>query len=310
MTDDPSSSSVQLAPGADFDSRRKMGGGLRSMIRSLFGRPNDTSLRDAFEEILEEHDATASSNEGDERALISNILEVGEKTAYDVMVPRADIVGIDEAATLDAAISVMTTKPHSRYPIYRETLDEVTGFVHIKDVLSALQRKRRPTLKRLRREVLFVAPSMRVLDLLLQMRLTRQHMAIVVDEFGGVDGLITIEDLVEQIVGEIEDEHDVDDAPMLLQREDGVWIADARLPLEELEETFGPLLTEDEREEDLDTVGGLVFSLAGHVPTRGEVIPHDSGIEFEVAEADPRRLKRVRLLNTPPVLGNGSGNAG
>ncbi len=300
MNEEPSPSRMQPVPGADHEIRRR-NGGLRGFLRNLFGRSSDTSLRDAFEEILEEHEDDPAGADGDERTLIANILKVGEKTAYDVMVPRADIVGIEEGASLEAAVAVMTTKPHSRYPLYRENLDEATGFVHIKDVLSALHKKRRPALRRLRRDVLFVSPSIRVLDLLLQMRLTRQHMAIVVDEFGGVDGLITIEDLVEQIVGEIEDEHDVTDAPMLLRRDDGVWIADARLPLEDLEEMFGPILTEDEREEDLDTVGGLVFTLAGHVPSRGEVIPHDSGIEFEVIDADPRRLKRVRLLNTPPA---------
>lgn len=300
MSEEPSPSRMQPALGVDQEVRRR-NGGLRGFLKNLFGRSSDTSLRDAFEEILEEHEDDPAGADGDERTLIANILKVGEKTAYDVMVPRADIVGIEEGATLEAAVAVMTTKPHSRYPLYRENLDEATGFVHIKDVLSALHKKRRPALRRLRRDVLFVSPSIRVLDLLLQMRLTRQHMAIVVDEFGGVDGLITIEDLVEQIVGEIEDEHDVTDAPMLQRREDGVWIADARLPLEDLEEMFGPILTEDEREEDLDTVGGLVFTLAGHVPSRGEVIPHDSGIEFEVMDADPRRLKRVRLLNTPPA---------
>lgn len=300
MNEEPSPSRMQPALGVDQEVRRR-NGGLRGFLKNLFGRSSDTSLRDAFEEILEEHEDDPASGGGDERTLIANILKVGEKTAYDVMVPRADIVGIEEGASLEAAVAVMTTKPHSRYPLYRENLDEATGFVHIKDVLSALHKKRRPALRRLRRDVLFVSPSIRVLDLLLQMRLTRQHMAIVVDEFGGVDGLITIEDLVEQIVGEIEDEHDVTDAPMLQRRDDGVWIADARLPLEDLEEMFGPILTEEEREEDLDTVGGLVFTLAGHVPSRGEVIPHDSGIEFEVIDADPRRLKRVRLLNTPPA---------
>lgn len=300
MNEEPSPSRMQPALGVDQEIRRR-NGGLRGFLKNLFGRSSDTSLRDAFEEILEEHEDDPAGADGDERTLIANILKVGEKTAYDVMVPRADIVGIEESASLEAAVAVMTTKPHSRYPLYRENLDEATGFVHIKDVLSALHKKRRPALRRLRRDVLFVSPSIRVLDLLLQMRLTRQHMAIVVDEFGGVDGLITIEDLVEQIVGEIEDEHDVTDAPMLQRRDDGVWIADARLPLEDLEEMFGPILTEEEREEDLDTVGGLVFTLAGHVPSRGEVIPHDSGIEFEVIDADPRRLKRVRLLNTPPA---------
>jgi magnesium and cobalt transporter len=140
---------------------------------------------------------------------------------------------------------------------------------------------------------------MRVLDLLLQLRLSRQHLALVVDEFGGIDGLITIEDLVEQIVGEIEDEHDIAEGPKLLPRPDGTMVADARATIEEFEQQVGPVLTEEERDADVDTLGGLVFNLAGRVPSRGELVTHPSGISFEVIDADPRRIRRLRLRNLP-----------
>lgn len=273
----------------------------RNWFRSAVKGRSDATLRDAIEELIEEPADSQDALGAGEKLLLGNILKLRGRTVVDVMVPRVDIIAVDVETPVAELIRRFADDAHSRMPVYRENLDDVLGMVHIKDVLSLVAGQRRAELKDVLREVPIVAPSMPVLDLLLQMRESRQHMALVVDEFGGIDGLITIEDLVEQIVGEIEDEHDVTDAPMLQRRDDGVWIADARLPLEDLEEMFGPILTEEEREEDLDTVGGLVFTLAGHVPSRGEVIPHDSGIEFEVIDADPRRLKRVRLLNTPPA---------
>lgn len=280
---------------------------MRSFLRALLGRNGDSNLRDSFEELLEEHDDRATPIDPDERALIHNILNVGEMTAYDVMVPRADIVSVGAEATLDEVIRMMSRQPHSRYPVHRESLDDVVGMVHIKDVLGATVDPDPGAfdLRHVMRKVLFVAPSMRVLDLLLQMRMDRLHMALVVDEYGGIDGLVTIEDLVEEIVGEIEDEHDVDSGPRIERKPDGSFIADARMPIEDVEEAFGPILSEDEREEDIDTLGGLVFTLAGRVPVRGELVAHpDSGAEFEVLEADPRRIKRLRLRNMPPARGD------
>jgi magnesium and cobalt transporter len=180
----------------------------------------------------------------------------------------------------------------------------VLGFVHVKDILGHLVEGRladgRPVqLATLVRKVLVVAPSMPVLDLLLQMRLSRIHMAMVVDEFGGIDGLVTIEDLIEEIVGEIEDEHDDAATPQLAQRADGSVIADARTPIEEFEERFAVRLRDADAEEDIDTLGGLVFMLAGRVPSRGEIIPHPGGVSFEVLDADPRRVKRLRVRGLP-----------
>lgn len=270
---------------------------MRGFLRSMLGRNGDSQLRDTFEELLEQHDDRETPIDPDEKALIDNILNVGELTAYDVMVPRADIVSVPIDTKLDDLVATMIRQPHSRYPVHRESLDDAMGMVHIKDVLAATtESKQRFSVRKVMRKVLFVAPSMRVLDLLLQMRQNRLHMALVVDEYGGIDGLVTIEDLVEEIVGEIEDEHDIAQGPRIERRPDGTWVADARLDIEDLEEQLGVLLSDEEREEDIDTLGGLVFTLAGRVPVRGELIPHEaSGMEFEVLEADPRRIKRVRL---------------
>jgi CBS domain containing-hemolysin-like protein len=172
--------------------------------------------------------------------------------------------------------------------------------VHIKDVLTAAREPKRVRLSNVLRPLDVVAPSMRVLDLLLEMQLKHSHMVLVVDEFGGIDGLVTIEDLVEEIVGEIEDEHDVGEGPSLVRRADGTVMVDGRLPIEELEAELGDILSEEEREEDIDTLGGLVFYLADRVPARGELIEHEaSGLVFEVVQADPRRVKRLRLRNVP-----------
>ncbi|WP_193366682.1 hemolysin family protein [Pelagibius marinus] len=276
----------------------------------LKGRQGEAHLRETLEEIIDEikevegEDDSAQPISSDERVMLSNILRLRHLTAYDVMVPRADIVAVDLDTPIDELIDLMSGAGHSRLPVYRDTLDEVVGIVHIKDVLHHMKdgADARPfDLVDLVRRILVVAPSMRVLDLLLEMRLSRVHMALVVDEFGGIDGLITIEDLVEEIVGEIEDEHDVAVGPKLIERPDGSLIADARTTIEEFEDKVGPVLSEEEREEDIDTLGGLLFSLAGRVPDRGELVKHPpSGITFEVLEADPRRVKRLRLRNVTP----------
>ena len=282
--------------------------GLFGLLRGLLGRGGESHLRDAFEELSEESDDRETPIASDERALIANILKFGEMTAYDVMVPRADIIGFEVNTPLEALVQQVVTHPHSRYPVYREAMDDILGMVHIKDILGMLAKtpegrdRESFSLRDIMRQTLIVAPSMRVLDLLLQMRLQRRHMALVVDEFGGIDGLVTIEDLVEEIVGEIEDEHDIVAGPQMETADDGTVLADARTPIETLEEAFGPILDEEERDEDIDTLGGLVFTLAGRVPTRGELIHHDaSGVEFEVLDADPRRIKRLKLRNLPEL---------
>lgn len=296
-------------------SGRGNGNGRWHWLRGLFrGRNGDSRLRETIEEIIEEiGDSDGELDEAvtigdDERVMLTNILKLRRLTAEDVMVPRADIIGIEVDTELDVLIQVISREGHSRLPVYRDNLDEVVGFVHIKDALPYARGNSGFRLSTITRSVLFVAPSMRVLDLLLEMRRTRVHMALVVDEFGGTDGLITTEDLVEEIVGEIEDEHDVTEGPKLMDRPDGSLIADARATVEEFEELVGEVLNEEEREE-IDTLGGLVFALAGRVPGRGELIVHpDSGISLEVMDADARRVKRLRLRNLPQhdsASGNG-----
>jgi magnesium and cobalt transporter len=268
-----------------------------------FGRRNrrrngDGSIRETLEELIEERPNGQVNINADERLLIGNVLSLRDLNAADVMVPRAEIVAFEADAPLEDLIALMTREAHSRVPVYRETLDEVLGLVHIKDVLARAGDKDSFDLSQIIRKVLFVSPTMRVLDLLLQMRLARVHMALVVDEYGGVDGLVTIEDLVEEIVGDIQDEHDAEDVGMIA-RPDGTILADARTELDAFEAEVGRVLTEEERSEDIDTLGGLIFTLVNRVPGRGEIIRHGSGIEFEIIDADPRRIKRVRLRNLP-----------
>jgi len=277
------------------------GGGILTWVKRVLGlRSGRETLRDTLEELIEQ-DGEAEADVVDERVLLRNILNLRDLTVYDVMVPRADIVAVDIETDLPELIKLMGGQAHSRMPVYRETLDDVVGMVHIKDVLAALAADKPVKLSGILRRVLYVAPSMPVLELLLQMRVNRTHMALVVDEFGGIDGLITIEDLVETIVGEIEDEHDEEAAPDMMERPDGTLELDARVSIEDFEKRVGPILSSEEREEDIDTMGGLVFFLADRVPARGEVIKHGSGIEFEVLDADPRRIKRLRARDLPAL---------
>jgi CBS domain containing-hemolysin-like protein len=211
------------------------------------------------------------------------------------MVPRVDIVAVEAETPFAELVRLMVEEGHSRLPVYKGDLDRVIGMVHVKDVLGFVAARRVTTLQKLLRKVLFVAPSTRVLDLLSQMRLQRVHMAFVVDEFGGIDGLITIEDVVEEIVGEIEDEHDEAEPAHIMERPDGSLIAEGRTPVEELEAMLDAKLLPADAEEEVDTLGGLVSMLAGRVPDRGEIILHPFGLSFEVLDADQRRVRRIRV---------------
>ena len=266
-------------------------------------RNGEDSVREAIEELIEESGDDVSSLENEERVLLSNILSLRDITVEDVMVPRADITALDINTPVSDLIKIINAEAHSRIPVYQETLDDAIGMVHIKDVMAARTIGEELELRNIMRDVLFVAPSMQVLELLLEMRVKRTHMALVVDEFGGVDGLATIEDLVEEIVGEIEDEHDQDENPQLTVNSDGSIEADARASIEAFEEQVGKVLTAEEREE-FDTLGGLVFSLAGRVPIRGELVKHSSGVEIEIVDADPRHIKSIRIhgLETDPEI--------
>jgi magnesium and cobalt transporter len=262
-------------------------------------RNPEMSVRESIAELVEEASKEAALGlDPHERALIANVLHLREITANDVMVPRPDIVAVRAGATLPQTIALIREEGHSRMPVFREHLDDVVGMVHIKDVFAFSGTAEDFSLEKILRKPLLVAPQIGVLDLLMQMRQTRTHLALVVDEYGGIDGLVTIEDLVETIVGDISDEHDEIEGPMLAERPDGALDINALLPVEEFEERLGPVLSKDERDADIETVGGLVFNLAGRVPAKGEIIPHPSGIEFLVLEADARRIRRLRARRT------------
>ena len=287
-----------------FQLMREIFGALRSWRLKFFRSQSvDDPVREAIEDLIEDSESDATLLESEERNLLSNILSLKDRAVSDVMVPRADISALDVNASFADLIKLINSEAHSRVPIFQETLDDAIGMVHIKDAMAAhslfVSNKDNNTgedlhLRNIMRDILFVSPSMQVLELLLEMRVRRIHMALVVDEFGGVDGLVTIEDLVEEIVGEIEDEHDQDEEPRLLLKSNGLIEADARVLIKTFEDLVGNVVTEDERLE-FDTLGGLVFSLAGRVPIRGELVQHSCGMEIEIVDADPRRIKSIRV---------------
>ena len=289
---------------------------LLTRIGSILGsrakrRSADHGVRESIAELVAADAAEKPGETPDldrqERALIANVLRLRGTVADDVMIPRADIVAMQIDLTLDQALELIRREGHSRMPVYREQLDEIAGMVHIKDVVAYIGRAEQFRLEAILRAPLMVAPQIPVLDLLLQMRMNRMHLALVVDEYGGIDGLLTIEDLVETITGDIADEHDEPDLPMVTERADGTLDIDARMPIEDFSARMGITLTEEEQDADIDTVGGLVFTLAGRVPARGEVISHSSGLEFRVLDADARRIRRLRVK--PPAEPEAAGQA-
>jgi len=292
-------------PKKDVDEAAPPQGWLRTWFKSIIpakeDEHDDDSLRDAIEELIDDKETgPQSAVAAHERLLISNILQLRDLPVVDAMVPRADIVAISADATKDELYTLLSEKPHSRIPVYKDDLDNILGVINVKDIVANLKNESVFEIRDIMRDVLVVSPAMRVMDLLLQMRQSRVHIAFVVDEFGGIDGLITINDLIEAIVGEIDDEYDFDIEPQLIERPDGTAIADGRYPIADFEKKYGETFAENEEHEEVDTMGGLVTFIAGHVPTRGEVIKHAaSGVEFEVIDADPRRVMRVRIRNIP-----------
>ena len=291
----------------------KRGQSLWARLRGLLAlRP--ASWRDDLEEALE-NEASGESAEftAAERKILQNVLQLGEKHVDDVMVPRADIEAVEGTATLGALVAHFRKVSHSRIPIYEDTIDNIVGFVHVKDALRKITapvadttpesavKLVSPALRQkvakldIVRTVLFVPPLMPVGDLLQQMQLKRVHMAIVIDEYGGTDGLVTIEDLLEAVVGEIEDEHDEAEVALIRRVNSNVFVASARAELDEVREVVGPEFDPGEHAEEVDTLGGLVFDLAGHVPAKGEIVRGISGFEFEILQSDSRQIKRVRI---------------
>lgn len=282
------------------DSSSSGGGRIWQGLRGLLFGDRDASLRNQIEEAIDDHEEDGETEKkGDlssvERQMLRNLLHFGERTAGDVAVPRSDIIAVPETIGFAELVSAMAEAEHSRLPVYRDSLDTVIGMIHIKDVFRILASGETPpaTIAELIRQPRYVPQSMGVLDLLADMRASQTHLAIVLDEYSGTDGLITIEDLVEEIVGEIEDEHDDAPAPMLISLEGGLWDADARAELEDVAELIDPRLAEVDG--DVDTLGGLAFVLAGHVPQVGEIVTHESGWRIEVTEGDARRAVRLRL---------------
>jgi CBS domain containing-hemolysin-like protein len=276
------------------DGRSRLWRGMRHLI---FGEDSEPTLREEIEDAIDEAEESrpvAGDLSPTERQMLRNLLHFGEETAGDIAVTRGDIIAVPSDISFDDLVRAFADAGHSRLPVYGESLDEVVGMVHIKDVFMAnVDPSRDRSLRALMREPLFVPESMGVIELLARMRSQRIHLAIVVDEFGGTEGLVTIEDVVEEIVGEIEDEHDEAERGMLTMLDDGLWEADARLELEELAQAVDPRLSSDE--DEVDTLGGLVFLLAGRIPQKGECVTHPSGWKLEAVDSDPRRIIRVRL---------------
>jgi magnesium and cobalt transporter len=282
------------------DSSSTSGGRIWQGLRGLLFGDRDASLRNQIEEAIDEHEEDGDAGKtgdlsGVERQMLRNLLHFGERTAGDVAVPRSDIIAVPETIGFAELVNALAEAEHSRLPVYSESLDTVIGMIHIKDVFRILAsgETHPATITALIRQPRYVPQSMGVLDLLADMRASQTHLAIVLDEYSGTDGLITIEDLVEEIVGDIEDEHDDAPSPMLISLEGGMWDADARAELEDVAQLIDPRLAEVDG--DVDTLGGLAFVLAGHVPQVGEIVAHESGWRIEVTEGDPRRAVRLRL---------------
>ena len=252
----------------------------------------EVTLRDELEEIIQEHEESGEATP-EENTIIRNVLNFSEVKVSDVMTPRPDIHAIAQDMKLPELIDYILESEHTRLPVYRDNLDDIIGFLHIKDLLKYWGDGINFQISDILRNILFVPPSMKITKLLEKMKVNRTHMAVVVDEYGGTDGLVTIEDLMEEIVGDIEDEHDEEQEELLVEVSEGVYEVSARLEVEELEAKLERVLRFDD--EDYDTVGGLIFTHMGKVPTVGEVLEHVSGVRFEVLEADNRKVEKARV---------------
>jgi CBS domain containing-hemolysin-like protein len=300
----------------------------RSILNRLKNRisGSNADLRESLEGVIDSHSKNTGddSMDADARSMMRNVLGFAELRVDDLMVPRVNIVAEEETATMRALLSQFIEANHSRLPIYRDSLDDIVGMIHVKDYLKWMTAKGSKkktkssteagitlpaaelssTVKQhpsMIRDVLFVPPSMPASDLLIKMKASHIHLAVVVDEYGGTDGLVSLEDLVEEIIGDIADEHDTDDEQGMLRKQDDVtYVANALISIASLDEMFKVDLLPEDQEDEADTLGGLVFEMAGRVPSRGELLKHPSGLEFEILESDPRRVKRVRIHVKPP----------
>jgi magnesium and cobalt transporter len=272
--------------------------GLFSRIGNILFRPKQNDYRDAIEDLISVKNAGTSENE---HQMLLNVLALNNLRIDDIMVPRADILAVNENTSLEEVLEIFKTSQHSRLPVYRETLDDPVGFVHIKDALALHLDIRSgnqldKTLVNIIRNVLYTPGSVSVRELLLRMQSGNIHMALVVDEYGGTDGIVTIEDLIECVVGKINDEHDAPDASMFQEKSTGIYEVDARLELSDLYHSTQLNLVDDMEEYDVDTIGGFVTALIGRVPQRGEIIEHQKNCEFHIIDADPKKIKRLRIV--------------
>ncbi|NBX02783.1 MAG: HlyC/CorC family transporter [Alphaproteobacteria bacterium] len=271
---------------------------VREWLRHALTQRHDGSLKEALEEVIEEHE---EQNElqmtQEERLMLHNVLHFGETLVSDIMIPRTDIAAVAHDITFDALKAHISEQRHTRIPVYQDTLDHVLGFLHVKDLLPMLAGDKKFDLSAVIRNVLFVPPSMPIIDLLVRMRHAGSHISIVVDEYGGTDGLVTMEDLFEEIVGEIQDEHDEDEESddKITRLGGGAFEVSARIHIETLEKELGLGLVTEEKADDFDTLGGLIFFQLGRVPAKGEKVESAGGISFEILDADPRRIHKVRI---------------
>jgi magnesium and cobalt transporter len=284
-------------PGADFSSSHQEKKALPffvGMLRGMLGAKAPGSLEDGVADLLQEYDPQGMQVGAEERYILHNIFRLSDMTLEDIMTPRADIVAVASDAGLPGLAEIALENEHTRIPVYEETLDNVVGFVHTKDLVRSLYRGEPFDMQALTRPILFAPPSMKILDMLMKMRAEHVHMAIVLDEYGGADGLVTLEDVIEEIIGKIEDEHDgKEDEPEWIECGGGDYVISARMPAEELERKFGVRFPESG--EEYDTVGGLLAYMLGRVPRTGETVDHPTGLRFTVREADLRRVKKVRV---------------
>ena len=265
-----------------------------SKLLSLLGVKNAATLKESVEEVIEEHEGE-NPEEQEEKILLRNVLSFNELDVEDIMIPRADIVSVDYDITLKELKTLLADNVHTRFPVCNGKLDDIAGFIHLKDLLPIIGGDKSFKIDTIMRQALFVPPSMRVSALLMKMQISHVHMAIVVDEFGGTCGLVTLEDVVEEIVGEIADEHDVVGDIMFHKIRNDLYEASARVSIEELEQKLETTFAEEEHAEDFDTLGGLIFFLLGRIPTKGEIVTHTNGYEFEITDADIRKIKRVLI---------------
>ena len=270
-------------------------------IKNFFNKNNNhNSLENNIEDFLNKRIKNKKPLKIDEEKIISNVFELPEKLVSDIMIPRSDIISIESNSRIRELIKLIGRTNHSRYPVHEKSRDNIIGMVHIKDAISTWESAKKIKIKKLVRKILFAPPSMNVLDLILKMRMSHTHMAIVIDEHGGVDGLVTIEDLVEEIVGEIKDEHEAQkekEENISTKIDNGEIIINARMLIKQFEKKHGKILFNKNDFKNIDTMGGLVFSLFGRIPLKGEVIKHYTGCEFEILEGDSRKIRKILVKN-------------